>query len=79
MAKCNCMALGIIAGKPQICRVDVVPEYCVNLAQIYHVGLDLPIKAVLEQLACFKKFRFCPKCGRKIDFASIEQKLKGVE
>ena len=65
--KCKHFAVGRISQKDIIIRLPVLPEYCENVARIYYVGVGKTPQAEVDKiLACFKKFKYCLKCGQKI-------------
>ncbi len=76
--KCDCFAVAIIGGHSQLCRVEVLSEACWSIANTDYIGLNLPVSEILKSLKFFKKFKYCPKCGQKIKFDSIEQKIKTI-
>ena len=75
-SKCKHFALGFIAGKPQVCLLEALPLLIESTARIYHVGLDVPLSAKEEILDKFKQYKFCPKCGEKLDFEKVWKEVK---
>jgi hypothetical protein len=75
MKPCDCFAVGIIAGKPQLCRVKALDLLVRSKAATYYVGLNPPSNELRKILKLFKKFKYCPKCGKKIDFEKVEKEL----
>ena len=80
--KCEHWAVGRICSKDVICLLPVLRQYCVSTARIYYVGMEQPPpeSEILKILKQFKQFKYCPKCGAKLDFFDCTENLfKGVQ
>ena len=74
MRKCDHIAIGRIAGQSSMCRLVMLPDYIINLVnRIYWVGVGVPPDSEFKKCAKeFMKYKYCPKCGTKLDFAKVK-------
>jgi hypothetical protein len=73
--KCKHFCIGYIHGKVQFCLFSQLHNLINCLAQIYCVCLKIPNSEKEKLLNEFKRFKYCPKCGEKLDFSEVEKKL----
>lgn len=76
MNKCKHFALGVVAGRPVICSMAMLAKLVESQANIYHVGLGIPLPAKAGILDEFKRYKYCPKCGEKLDFERVWQEIE---
>ena len=76
---CDHFAVRIVTrNKRAICRVEALHLLIRSEAQIYYVGLgEPPAEDKADILKQFKKY--CPKCGEKIDYGPVRERLFGAD
>ena len=72
---CDHFCLAFIAGKPKVGRFEILPGWINKIAAMYYVGLNTPDTEKRKWLKEFKKFKYCPKCGEKLDYPKVEKAL----
>jgi len=76
MRRCSHFAVGFVQGQDVICCFESLLRYCYSTARIYWIGTgETPKKEILKILKCFEGFKYCPKCGAKLDFEKIKERL----
>ena len=79
MSKCGHWAVGYIKSKSRITPFVVVPDLCRCYARVYRdwVGVgETSVEELLKILKCFTKFKYCPKCGEKLNFEETKRELQ---
>ncbi len=72
MKKCKHFSIGFVVGQPKSCLLEILPKEVMYLAKLYWVGLGRPPNRDIKRIAKeFMKFKFCPKCGEKLDFSEV--------
>lgn len=67
---CKHFCVGFICGQAHICLFEQLPLLCRSYGRMYWVGVgETPKEEILKIHKMFSKYKYCPKCGEKLDFA----------